>query len=262
MKRRHLHLFAAALAGACVLPLAARAGGLPELIDKVRPGVVLVGTHAETDNPRFTFRGTGFAVGDGRHVITNVHVLPEALSTSLDDPARRRLSLRFSPRRGLWQELEAVEVVATDRERDLALLRFKGPALPALELADPAEAREGLPVILSGFPLGGALGFSLVTHRGMVSALTTIALPPPQSQQLNAAALRRLREGAFEILQLDATAYPGNSGGPVISQDSGKVVGVVNMVFVKGSRETALSQPSGISYAIPVSWVHQLMGAR
>ncbi|HMR71922.1 MAG TPA: S1C family serine protease, partial [Rubrivivax sp.] len=63
----------------------------------------------------------------------------------------------------------------------------------------------------------------------------------------------------FDIYQLDATAYPGNSGGPGLNADTGDVVAGINMVLTKGSRESALQHPSGISYAIPVRWVHELL---
>ncbi|MCW8949129.1 MAG: S1C family serine protease, partial [Sedimenticola sp.] len=59
--------------------------------------------------------------------------------------------------------------------------------------------------------------------------------------------------------QLDGTAYPGNSGSPVYDSQSGRVVGVLNSVFVKESKETLLERPSGISYAIPVRYVHALL---
>ena len=54
-------------------------------------------------------------------------------------------------------------------------------------------------------------------------------------------------------------AYPGNSGGPLFDPRSGSVVGVINMVLVKSTRESALSQPSGITYAIPGRHVLELM---
>lgn len=69
-----------------------------------------------------------------------------------------------------------------------------------------------------------------------------------------------MRNGTFAIFQLDATAYPGNSGGPLFDPNTGEVLGVVNMVLIKGTRESALSQPSGISYAIPIRHVKDLLG--
>jgi S1-C subfamily serine protease len=61
------------------------------------------------------------------------------------------------------------------------------------------------------------------------------------------------------VFQLDGTAYPGNSGSPVYRPDSGEVIAVVNSAFIKGTKESVLKQPSGISYAIPVSKLKQLL---
>ena len=63
----------------------------------------------------------------------------------------------------------------------------------------------------------------------------------------------------FDVYQLDVVAYPGNSGSPVYNIETGKVIGVVNSVFVKGTKESALERPSGISYAIPVKYVYDLL---
>jgi S1-C subfamily serine protease len=63
------------------------------------------------------------------------------------------------------------------------------------------------------------------------------------------------------VFQLDATSYPGNSGSPVYDPASGEVVGVLNMVFVKGTKESALTNPSGISYAIPSRHLQALIDA-
>jgi serine protease Do len=105
------------------------------------------------------------------------------------------------------------------------------------------------------------LGMAPVTHRGIVAAVTRAMLPPPDSRLLTPRALLTLREGPVTIYQLDATAYPGNSGGPLLDADSGEVIGVVNMVMVKNTKESALSQPTGISYAIPVRFVRELLEA-
>jgi serine protease Do len=142
----------------------------------------------------------------------------------------------------------------------LALLKFEGPAVPVLPLADPvAAAKDGSAVVLIGYPVGVVLGFVPVTHRGIVAATVGIAQPQPSSRQLNERTVARMRQGSFDVYQLDATAYPGNSGSPLLEADTGKVLGVINSVFVKASRESALSQPTGISYAIPVRHVLELM---
>ncbi|WP_198937854.1 serine protease [Pelomonas sp. KK5] len=239
-----------------MLPLAwgtAPAADLPELIERSKPSVALIGTYAETDSPRFGFRGTGFVVGNGNLAITNAHVLPPPMTGEV----QRRLVVQLRRANGDWAPRTAT-VLALDKSRDLALLKFDGPAAPALALRKTI-VREGTSIALMGFPLAGALGFSTVTHRGIVSAITGVAMPTPSAQSLNASAALRLREGAFEILQLDATAYPGNSGGPVIDVEAGDVVGVINMVVVKRSRESALSDPSGITYAIPAGYAAALV---
>jgi S1-C subfamily serine protease len=75
----------------------------------------------------------------------------------------------------------------------------------------------------------------------------------------DATMLRRLAGGAFAVFQLDATAYPGNSGSPLYMADTGEVVGIVNMVFVKRTKEAALTDPSGITYAIPSRYLIELL---
>lgn len=233
-------------AWACVAVLGssgAVAATLPELITRLRASVLPVGTFAATASPRFGFRGTGFVVGDGRLVATNFHVLP----SSADLASGPRMAVRTAS-----GELRLAEVLATDREHDLALLKIDGAPLPPVVLDTANGAREGQDIALMGFPIGGALGFSPVTHRGIVASVTQVALQAATAQQLDARAIARLREGNFEVLQLDATAYPGNSGGPVFDASTGTVLAIVNMVLVKGSRESALSSPTGISYAIPV----------
>ncbi len=227
---------------------------LPGLVDAVRPSVVPVGTFKATDNPRFAFRGTGFVVGDGTRVITNFHVLPAAV-----DGAPPPTLMIQAPRGGRQYEPRIATLVASDSTHDLALLRIEGTPLPALTLGDAEAAREGTSIAFTGYPIGGVLGFSPVTHRGIVSSVTSIVLPAATSGQLSARAVSRLREGPFDIYQLDATAYPGNSGGPVFDVATGRVIGVINMVLIRGTRESALTNPTGISYAIPVRFVKELM---
>jgi S1-C subfamily serine protease len=245
-------------AAALLLSSAARAG-LEDLIAKAKPSVVAVGVFSPTSSPRFGFRGTGFVVEQGNVVVTNAHVLPDPLPAA---DAAEGLRVVVPASGSDPAQLRPATLLRLDRSRDLALLRIEGPPLPALALAAPGSAREGNAIAIIGFPLGGALGFTPVTHRGIVASITAIAPPAPTAQSLSPQAVNRLRQGSFDIYQLDATAYPGNSGGPVLDVASGAVIAVINMVLVRGSKENALSAPSGISYAIPVQFVASLLNER
>lgn len=227
-------------------------------IARIKPSVVIVGTYNALENPRFQLRGTGFVAGHGNWAVTNAHVIPEGVGAgdASETASRLVVQVRTGPTELSMRQATVLEL---DPTHDLALLRFEGPAVPILAIRDSQQVQEGQTVGLIGFPIGGALGFSPVTHRGMISSITTVALPTPTGRQLNARAVRALREGNFQVFQLDATAYPGNSGGPLFDIDSGEVLGVVNMVFVKGSRESALTNPSGITYAIPSNFVQLLL---
>ena len=233
----------------------AQASPLPGVISAIKPSVFPVGTYSATDSPRFGFRGTGFVVGDGSLLATNHHVLPPGVDLELGPVLMVMVS-----RAGEAATLRRARVAASDKQRDLALLRLEGAPLPALQLEEAGAVREGQSVALMGFPIGGAFGFSAVTHRGIIASITTAALPAATAQSLDPRAVRRLRDGNnLEVLQLDATAYPGNSGGPLFDAETGRVLGIVNQVLVRGSRESALTNPTGITYAIPVRYLLELM---
>lgn len=236
--------------------LAATAADWVETIARIKPSIVVVGTYQKTASPQFAMRGTGFVVGNGNLVATNAHVVPQ--ESGIDAPA---LVVHVKDTDGTSQ-LRGARLLSRDVERDLALLRMDGTPLPALPLRDSDSVREGQMIGFTGFPIGGVLGFSPVTHRGMIASITPIVLPGGTARQLNERAIRQIKRGSFDIFQLDATAYPGNSGSPVFDPETGEVIGVINMVFVKGSKESALSQPSGISYAIPANFLKRLLDER
>jgi len=244
---------AGSLAG-LLLVAAPVAADLPDVIDRVKPSIVVVGTYQLTRSPQFVMRGTGFVVGDGRHIATNSHVLPD----KINEAAGERLVIMARPAGSSLQRREATSV-AVDHAHDLALLRVDGPSMPALTVHDSARVREGQSVAFTGFPIGAVLGLSPVTHRGIIASITPIVLPSSNARNLNAKVIARLRRGSFDIYQLDATAYPGNSGGPLYEVSRGEVVGIINMVFVKESKESTLSKPSGISFAIPSEYLSDLM---
>jgi len=205
-----------------------------------------------TRSPKAQFMGTGFVVGDGRHIITNHHVLPEIINYA------RRETLAIFEGYGKQAKGRQAKVVAKDETHDLALLSITGEPLPALKLGSTSNVREGGLYAFTGFPIGMILGLHPVTHRGIVSAITPIVIPALNAQQLEVKHIRRMNN-PYNVFQLDATAYPGNSGSPLYAIDTGHVVGVVNSVLVKNTKESALENPTGISYAIPIKYAQELL---
>jgi S1-C subfamily serine protease len=237
-------------------PLGSLADANPSaVIERIKPSIVAVGTFERLRNPQFNFHGTGFVVGDGRLVATNEHVVAKPVDTEKGE--RLVIAVRGPQNNAV---VRSVHRVASDAGSDIALLRFEGgPPLPALELGDGEGVREGETYLFTGFPIGAVLGLVPVTHRAMIAAITPIVMPAGRSDQLDARAVRRIAAGSFSVYQLDGTAYPGNSGSPVYHPGTGAVIAIVNSVFVKGTRESALSAPSGITYAIPAQKLKELL---
>ncbi len=246
------------LALRAVLALLALLFSLPALADVadtlqlVKPGVVGVGVFVPTGAPRAKLQGTGFAVLDGHYVVSCAHIFAKPL----DSEKKETYAVFLGHDRQV--RVRTAKVVATDRAHDLALLEIGGDPLPALKLGDSTRAREGWQLYFTGYPIGSVLGLNPSTHRAGLAAIIPIYTPLQRAAQLTARTLKQARH-PFEVFELDAVAYPGNSGSPVWHPDTGEVLGVVNSVYVKGSKEAALSDPSGISYAIPVKYVHQLL---
>ena len=230
---------------------AANSTELPDTIEKVKLSIVGIGTYSVHNRPAASLKGTGFIVLDGRHVITNAHVIPD----SLDDKHKEYLVLFAGT--GNRPDIRKIVLLERDLVHDLALLKIEGKPLPALKLGVSKKVREGENYAFTGFPIGTVLGLYPVTHEGIVSSITPIAVPQVSARSINAGMLKRLRD-PYSVFQLDATAYPGNSGSPLYHPETGKVVGVINKVFVKESKEAVLEKPSGISYAIPSRYVQEL----
>jgi S1-C subfamily serine protease len=186
-------------------------------------------------------------------VITNAHVVPD----KLDDTRMEQLGIVTGD--GDMVRFRPAQLVARDTEHDLAHLRLSGPPLPALKLGDSDSVAEGQALAFTGYPLGMMLGLHAATHRATLAAITPVVTPSLSSRKLDVRQLAQLQRTSFDIFQLDGTAYPGNSGSPVYDPASGEVWGVINAVFVKGLKENAITNPSGITYAVPVKYVKNLM---
>jgi serine protease Do len=225
---------------------------LPDTIEKIKPAIVGVGTFQRTRRPPSIFRGTGFVITDGLHIATNAHVLPDKV-----DGERKEIVAVFAGKASAVDIREAT-LVAEDREHDIAILKITGRPLTAMSLSDSSRVREGESYVFTGFPIGMVLGLNAVTHRAIVSAITPIVIPQLSARQLDKKILNRL-SAPYDVFQLDATAYPGNSGSPLYHPENGQVVGIINKVFIQETKESVLQKPSGISYAIPINHLQELL---
>jgi S1-C subfamily serine protease len=239
---------------ALLAPQPSTAATLAETIAKLKPSVVAIGTHQELRRPPDRFLGTGFAIGDGTLIATANHVIPSRLDTANNE----YLCVFFGT--GKDTVIVPVRPLWTDGFHDSAVLKLARGGLPPVRLEPDDTVGEGTAIAFTGYPIGAVLGLYPVTHRGIVSARTPIAIPQVARRDLDSRMIRQLRH-PFDVYQLDATAYPGNSGSPLYEQATGRVIGIVSDVFVKESKERLLSEPSGITFAIPIRYVRALLEA-
>ncbi|MEH0824578.1 MULTISPECIES: S1C family serine protease [unclassified Micromonospora] len=202
-------------------PTAASAAPVPaELVtaaQKTVPGVVSVLVGGGSAG---SASGSGFAIDNQQHIITNDHILARGgtggVIVELNDGRRY-----------------PAEVVGREPGSDLAVLRVPAAAgLTPLPLAKPGSTRVGEPVLAVGSPLGLA---GTVT-AGIVSAL---------DRQVRLGTIRR------SAVQTDASINPGNSGGPLVNS-RGEVVGVNTAIATIDGNGSI-----GIGFAIPIEQVQQ-----
>jgi S1-C subfamily serine protease len=162
--------------------------------------------------------GTGVVILDKGVILTNIHVVAGA----------KRISLTFSE----GMESDAV-VTGTRPEDDLAVLQ--ATTVPDDLMAATLQSTSGLSpgdyVTAVGFPFG--IGPSVTS--GVVSGLKR-EYRSPEGQRL-----------LTNLIQFDAAANPGNSGGPLVNA-SGEVVGIVTGILNPTQQRVFV----GIGFAVPI----------
>lgn len=239
-----------ALCFASANALALQQRSLVDSIKQIKPSVVGIAIYAPIQSRSPQLLGTGFVVGNGKYVVTNYHVVSKELDPSI---VQNYVALSGS---GPSPKVHKMEVLAIDPVHDIAILSIND-TLPSVKLARDKLVEEGTSIFFTGFPLGAILGLYPATHQGLVAAIAPDINPASNADQLTVQMLNRLKTPFF-IYQLDATAYPGNSGSPVFDSNTNEVVAIINKVFVSEGKEAALTNPSGISYAIPIRELRKL----
>ena len=163
--------------------------------------------------------GSGVVVDAGQgYIVTNNHVVARA----------DEITVTLSDGRSLTAEL-----VGTDAQVDLAVLKVEPEDLAQIEFGDSAALRVGDFVVAIGNPFG----LNQTVTSGIVSALGRSGLGI---------------EGYEDFIQTDASINPGNSGGALVDL-SGQLIGI----------NTAILAPTGtnvgIGFAIPANMVRSIM---
>lgn len=201
---------AAAAAYAAVLPSVVRVIGLLDENDD--------GDSSPEKRAMERSLGTGVVIVDNGTILTNLHVVASA----------RKVIVRFAD----GSESEA-SVIGTQPQHDLAVLRAQRipDDLPAATMRSTGDLRPGDHVVAVGHPFG--IGPS--ASAGVVSGLDREFRSPEGRRQLT------------NLIQFDAAANPGNSGGPLVTMD-GHVVGIVTAILNPTEQRTFI----GIGFAVPI----------
>ncbi len=156
--------------------------------------------------------GTGFLVASDGKVVTCLHIV-QGLKAGAVKLANGEVYSPFSVR-------------AFDEQRDLAIIQISGFDLPAVELGNSNELQAGEAVLLVGSPLG----LEQTVTSGVVSAI------------------RELSQ-VGKVIQTDAAANPGNSGGPLLNA-RGQAVGVLDF---------KLRGTENLNFAIPINYTRGML---
>ncbi len=162
--------------------------------------------------------GTGVVITESGSILTNLHVV---ISTS-------RIRVHFAD----GSESEAV-ITGVDPENDLAVLRaYKIPDdLQPATLVTTGDLRPGDEVLAVGFPFG----FGPSASTGVVSGLKREFVSSDGKRTLS------------NLIQFDAAANPGNSGGPLVNME-GEVLGIVTAILNPLQQRFFV----GLAFAVPI----------
>ena len=161
-------------------------------------------------------QGSGFLISKDGQVVTNYHVIKNGSSAVIKFPD------------GAFFVVDGV--LASDKDRDVAIIKAHGNDFRALTLGDSNRLQVGEEVVAIGSPLS----LESTVSNGIVSAIRTV------------------EDEGGKFLQITVPISPGSSGGPLFNM-SGKVVGITTS-HIKGGEN--------LNFAIPINDVKPMLLAR
>lgn len=200
-------------------------GSVIDIAKKAEPSIVGIQTHqsGSEDIPRSPGPGgeaesvgSGVIIESDGYIMTNSHVVGEASSiiVTIDD------------------EKVPAEVVGTDPETDIAVIKVEKDGLPVARLGSTKELEVGELAVAIGSPFG----FQQSVTAGVISALNRNVTVGTEADRPRT---------YTNLIQTDAAINPGNSGGALINGE-GEVIGINTLIY----STNGVSQ--GIGFAIPV----------
>ena len=235
MKR--LLLLPLVLAAAPTLAQSQRRTPVVQVVERVRPAVVnLTARQMVTVRPRSIFDdlfpefappgervmsqslGSGVLISPDGLIVTNEHVIEGAAE----------IKVRYSDGKG-----DEAEVIGSDADADLALLRVPTRGRPHLPVAQQDDLMIGETVIAIGNPLG-------------LESTVTVGVLSARDRTVTSPSTRRVYT---DFLQTDASINPGNSGGALVDLD-GRLIGINTAI---------IGDAQGIGFAIPAKRVRRVV---
>lgn len=160
--------------------------------------------------------GTGFIFSDEGMILTNNHVI-EGSEYVYVNYYNGQYTL--------------ADIIEKDENIDLALLKAKYPDdVKPLSLGIDEDIKIGKSIMVMGYPLGSKLGREMTLTKGIISSI------------------RRNEQNELVWYQIDAAVNPGNSGGPLLDEQTGKVLGVIT---------AKITEADNIGFARPIKTVYK-----
>ena len=210
-----------------------------ELFEKVSPSVVYVRLKSNGvqvannggNSEQEIGSGTGFVWDEDGHIVTNLHVVRDAL---LRQGAEMEVQLGESSGSTAPQVFTA-EFVGAVSKHDIAVLKIA--AEPSLLVPITLGSSEDLKVGQTVLAIGNPFGFARTLSTGVIGGLNRSVGTEDQNILVG-------------MIQTDAAINPGNSGGPLLDS-AGRLIGVTTAIV------STSGASAGLGFAVPVNDVHQ-----